>query len=193
MVRVKAIGVWVFLCCLVPSAPASELQIDLKPYLDFAVEWTSYKYSGQPLPKIKVAQHELVQIFAYGDYEYAQFEAKGIKPATVNAIYLPEKKTIYVSDQVDLSQPENAPTLIHEMVHYLQDITGYTQSLQGHLSCTESEAYDVQMLWQKFNGVRVEEIPRIYSQGLLAATQCRGSKSSVFSRGSRFQDPELRP
>jgi hypothetical protein len=62
----------------------------------------------------------------------------------------------------------------------LQDINGYTQSLGEFLICTESEAYDVQMLWQKIKKIDEESIPFVYQQSLLAATRCMGNKYSSF-------------
>lgn len=153
---------------------------DLIRYIDFILEWTSYEYNGEPLPKIEITRHELVQIFAHGDFEYAQAEFKGIELPTVNAVYDAKRKTMYISDRLDLSDPLTEVTLVHELVHYLQDINGYTASLDGHLACTESEAYDVQMLWQTFNQVDVENIPFVYQQSLVAAMRCMGSKSSAF-------------
>ena len=155
--------------------------LDLMPYIEFALEWTSYKYNGEPLPKLKIERHAFVQIFAYGDLEYAQAEYKGIKLPTVNAIYLVDSKTIFISDQIDINDPKTQLTIIHEIVHYLQDINGYTQSLGEFLVCTESEAYDVQMLWQRINKIDEESIPLVYQQSLVAATRCMGNKYSAFS------------
>jgi hypothetical protein len=162
------------------SATSTQPILDLQPYIEFAMEWTSYSYNGEPLPELKIEKHGLVQVYAYGDLEYAQAEYQGIKLPTVNAIYLVDKKAIYISDQIDLNDPKTQLTIIHEVVHYLQDINGYTQSLGEFLICTESEAYDVQMLWQKIKKIDEESIPFVYQQSLLAATRCMGNKYSSF-------------
>lgn len=186
---IKTLACLLVIGVLASTSSAKETTaVNLKPYLDFALEWTSYKYNGEALPKIKIERHELVQVFAYGDFEYAQAESKGIALATVNAVYLRDNKTIYISDKFDINDPKTQVTIVHEMVHYLQDITGYTESVAGHLACTESEAYDVQMLWQKINNIDVESIPFVYQQSLLAATRCMGSKSSAFGKYSRYKD-----
>lgn len=164
------------------SSYAHATKIDLMPFVQFAAEWTGHEYKGQPLPKIKFERHEIVQIFAYGDYEYAQAEAKGEKLAEVNAVYVPEEKTVYISNQLDLGNPKTKATLAHEMVHYLQDVSGYTKSLAGHLACTESEAYDVQMLWQKMNHVDVENLPFVHQQSMLSAMKCMGDQSADFKK-----------
>jgi hypothetical protein len=161
--------------------------LDLIKYIDFIKEWTSYKYDGsQKLPKVEVTKHELVQIFAFGDFEYAQAESKNIQLPTVLSVYDADRKTIYISDQLDLTDPSSEVTLVHELVHYMQDINGYTKSLNGHIECTESEAYDVQMVWQKINNVDVDQIKFVYQRSVLAAIRCMGSKKSSFSNGSQI-------
>jgi hypothetical protein len=162
------------------TATPAQPSLDLQPYIEFALEWTSYSYKGEALPVLKIEKHSLVQVYAYGDLEYAQAEYQGIKLPTVNAIYLVDKKTIYISDKIELNDPKTQLTIIHEVVHYLQDINGYTQSLGEFLVCTESEAYDVQMLWQKIKKIDEESIPFVYQQSLLAATRCMGNKYNSF-------------
>lgn len=176
-------------CFLLSSNVFADQTADLKKYIDFVVQWTSYKYNNEPLPKIKKEKHGLVQVIAYGDFEYAQAEAKGVELPTVLAIYDAKYKTIYVSDQVQDNDPFLSVTMVHEMVHYLQDISGYTASLNGRLSCTESEAYDVQMLWQIENNIRKDEIPYTQQRSLISAMRCMGSKSEAFPRlKSRYSE-----
>lgn len=177
-------GAFLFIPHFTFAAKSAKQTPDLMKYIDFILEWTSYKYNGEPLPEIKLTRHELVQIFAHGDFEYAQAEAKGIELPTVNATYDVKRKTIYISDRLDMSDPKTEITLVHELVHYLQDINGYTSSLDGHLECTESEAYDVQMLWQTIHQVDVESIKYVYHQSLISAMRCMGSKSSAFPKYS---------
>jgi len=163
------------------STKPQETVLDLMPYVDFALEWTSYSHSGEPLPKVKIEKHAFVQIYAYGDFVYAQAEFNNIKLPTVNAVYVVDSKTIYISDQINLNDAVTSATIVHEVVHYLQDINGYTESLGEYLVCTESEAYDVQMLWQKLKKVDEQSIPFVYQQSLLAATRCMGNKYNAFS------------
>ncbi len=154
----------------------------LESYIDFILEWTSYSYKGETPPLVKSTHHELVQIFAYGDFEYAQAESKDVKLPQVNAVYDQKRKTIYISDRLDPQSNDFKLALIHELVHYLQDINGYTASLNGFLICTESEAYDIQMLYQRIYEINVDSIPLVHQQGLLAATRCMGNKSSAFPK-----------
>ncbi len=165
---------------LAPQVASAKPEVDFKKYVEFAVKWTLYKYNGEPLPKIKIVKQDLLQVVAYGEIEYSQAEAKGLKLSTVNAIYIVDNKTMYISDQVDVNDPAFEVTLVHEIVHYLQDINGFTKSLGVYLVCTESEAYDVQMLWQTFNKVDMENIQFAYEQSLVAAMKCLGNMGRAF-------------
>lgn len=69
--------------------------------------------------------------------------------------------------------------LIHELVHYIQDINGYTESLgEKYLVCTESEAYDIQILWQVINEVELDKIEGYQQDSLFSAMKCMGSPFS---------------
>ncbi len=165
----------------------ADAQPQLKPYIDFIVEWTSHKYQGEELPQIQFEDHGLVQVFAYGDLEYAQAEAQGKKLNTVSAVYDASRKTIYVSNTIKDNQQELELALVHELVHYLQEINGYTASLNGHLECTESDAYDIQMLWQILIhkvDVKSNEVRLTHERSLLAAMECMGDMSKAFSQGN---------
>lgn len=147
---------------------------NLLEYVNFVTEWTSYEYSGEALPAVETISHTLVQIYAYGDFVYAQAEFKGEELPVVMAVYDVKDKTIYLSDRIKEGGASEEPSLVHEMVHYLQDINGYTESLDGHLICSESEAYEVQMLWQIINGVELEKVDLVNTQSLGAARKCMG-------------------
>lgn len=170
----------VLIALLAPQFAFAAPKIDLNKYIAFAVQWTLYKYNGEPLPKIRFFKQDLVQVIAYGEIEYSKAEAKGTKLPTINAIYSADSKTMYISDQIDVNDPVFEVTLVHEIVHYLQDINGFTKSLGPYVVCTESEAYDVQMLWQIFNKVDTENIPYTYEQSLLAAMRCMGNMGRAF-------------
>lgn len=162
---------------------SANFQPDLMPYIDFILEWTTYKYEGEKLPKIKIEDHGLVQVFAYGDLEYAQSEAQGKKLNTVLAVYDDQRKTIYISDTIKDNKQKYELALVHELVHYLQDINGYTALLNGHLQCTESEAYDIQMLWKILIhkvDVKDKEVRSIQELSLISAMKCMGSMSQTF-------------
>lgn len=150
----------------------------IKELLTFIEQWSGYEYDGQPLPEVVPLKDSWLQIYYYGDYEVAQAEFNGIELPKVNAYYDPADYTVYISDRIALDSEEILPTLVHELVHYMQDINGYTESVGEHLACTESEAYDIQMLWQIENDFRVDQVDQIREQSLIASMKCMGNQFS---------------
>lgn len=146
-------------------------------YIQFITEWSSYKYNNEPLPKIRTASPGMLQVYKYGDYAVAQAEYKGETLRSVMAVYDPTKNELLVSKNIDLvDEASSGPTLVHELVHYLQDINGKT-ALYGDdkLVCLEGEAYDIQALWQVVNKVRPEEYSAIQHDILLSFMKCEQS------------------
>jgi len=144
--------------------------------IEFIVEWSSYEYNQEPLPKIEYMAKDLVQIYAYGDYVYAQAEFNNTKLLEVTAVYDHKTDSIYVSESIKNENSQVKVALIHELVHYLQDINGYTESLgEEHMVCSESEAYDIQILWQIINEVELGQIESFRQHSLISAMRCMGS------------------
>ena len=150
---------------------------DLSPYITFIERWTSYNYNGEDLPELKQVDSEYLQLFYYGDYVYAQAEFKGEALEKVLAYYDRKDKLIYVTNEFPAQGLEIEPTLVHELVHYMQDINGYTDSVGDYLECTEGEAYDVQALWQiMVKRESRESVQYVYERSILAAMKCMGNK-----------------
>lgn len=162
------------------SASAA-VDINLLPYAKFVSEWSNYSYGGEELPQVEFTSDTLVQIFSYGDYVYAQAEFKGETLPLVNAFYDRDKKTIYISNRLKGDEVSTELALVHEVVHYLQDISGFTDSLNGFLICSESIAYDVQALWQIVNKVSLDTVSNVHQQSLVSAMSCMGGKSKAFN------------
>ena len=156
-----------------------EVAYDLSSYIDFVVEWSSYKYNGETFPEVKFLDHTLIQIYTYGDYVYAQAEFSGEKLPEAMAVYDRESKAILISETIKEDEGKVEVALVHEFVHFLQDINGYTESLgEENLICSESEAYDIQVLWQIINEVEMNLIAEYQQKSLLAAMRCMGSPFS---------------
>ena len=174
-------GVFVF--ALPSSHAVSNLPTDerMMVYINFITTWTSHEYHGEPLPEIVVIKQSQVQIYSYGPEVVAMSEYKGTPLPTIYAAYDRHDKTIYLSDQIP-SDIEGLQELaiLHELVHYLQDISGFTASVEGHLACTESEAYDVQYLWQLQNNINLKALPLVQELSLLSAMKCMGNQFKQF-------------
>jgi hypothetical protein len=143
-------------------------------YIQFITEWSNYQYNQQPLPEIRTESDDMLLIYAYGDYAVAQAEYNGKKLRPVMAIYDHKKNELLVSQSLDLNNStQSGPTLVHELVHYLQDINGKTALYaDDKLACLEGEAYDIQALWQVVNNVRADEYQLIQQDILLSFMNC---------------------
>lgn len=170
----RALGL--ILTLLVSWTSMAAEQKTLTDYIQFIEEWSNYEYNGEALPEVKYISQGYLQLLTYGDYEVAQAEYKGEELPVINSAYDSESKTIYMSKTIDPNSVTAELALLHEMVHYVQDISGYTESLDGHLVCTESEAYDIQIVYQVVNNVSPETVRNYYALSVLAATKCMGSK-----------------
>lgn len=149
---------------------------EFSKYIDFVLKWSSYTYAGEPLPEVQFEKPGLVQVYAYGEYAVAQAEFNQVELPKIIGIYDRYSKKILISDDVDINDRKLEVTLIHEFVHYLQDINGYTESLGEHVICTESEAYDIQMLWQIENDIDTKSIPFVQERSLFSAMKCMGNQ-----------------
>lgn len=163
----------ILLCLLLGFTFQAKADTDLKSYVDYIVEVSSLSYEGQALPKIEAMAPNRLLGYAYTAEQLIESDQTGKPLPTVLGLYVPAKKTILVSADLDLSdKASSGPTLVHELVHYLQDINGVTQDYDGLLACTEGEAYDIQALWQLENKVRPDEYPVIQQQVLLSFMKC---------------------
>ena len=122
----------------------SDDQLILK-YIDWIVENSELEYSGQPLPTVSTMSFEQMMRMAYTDEVYES----GRELAPVSAIYDHHNNQIVVPDTTDIFAYINHQILVHELVHYLQDINGITDDCLGRL---EFPAYELQAKWQdEFN------------------------------------------
>lgn len=154
-----------------------QFQEDFLKYIEFVVRWSSYTYVGEPLPKIQLERAGLLEIYFYGEQRVIEAEQNNRKLPEIIALYDRHKKTILVSDQTNLEDPALSITLVHEAVHYLQDINGYSVSLgDENIICSETEAYDIQALWQLEQKLNTETIPYVMERALLSSMQCMGSQ-----------------
>ena len=70
--------------------------------------------ASQELPKVIFLPIEQMEQMFYGDMEYDADQLHGLYDKTVDTIYLP--------DDWDRRDPWDMGVLVHEMVHYLQDV-----------------------------------------------------------------------
>jgi hypothetical protein len=74
----------------------------------------------------------------------------------VHGQYRPGEDTVYLRDDFDLQNPYHRSVLVHELVHYVQDIRNIRYDCQAMY---EEEAYRLQAAWNAEQGLRVQPIP----------------------------------
>ena len=158
-----------------------EPDLEIEEMIEFIEEWSSYIYNDEELPEVEFASSETVKIYSYGDYAYAQAEHNGQSLPEINAVYDRHNNKIFISESIKKDLNKVNVALIHELVHYMQDIDGYTDSLgEKYLICSESEAFDIQILWQIINEVELDHIDSYRQDSLISAMKCKGSPFANF-------------
>ena len=74
----------------------------------------------------------------------------------VHGQYRPAMDTVYLREDFDLQNPYHRSVLVHELVHYIQDIRNIHYDCQAMY---EEEAYRLQAQWNEENGLIVQPIP----------------------------------
>lgn len=113
------------------------------------IEWITanspLEYNGEPLPTVKYVSQGILQVMGYGDQAVARAEYEGKTLPTVLASY--NDFVIYLKD--DGAFTDMPWVIVHELVHYLQDVNGTTDDC---VPANEPQAYLLHDLWQKENG-----------------------------------------
>ena len=89
-----------------------------------------------------------------------------ITRSEVEAFYDSDKKTIFVSDRIDLDTTYGQSVLLHELVHHVQ----YQMDLDG-IACgysfVEGDAYSVQAAYLKENGLDDEMLKGVVGASIM--------------------------
>lgn len=99
-------------------------------YLDWITANSAFEYNGESLPRlVETSTETLVNLTG------------GVLPV---AAYTARPPTIYLAE--NLPAAERAPTLIHELVHYLQDLRG-DFAAEPCVWALEPAAYEIEEAW----------------------------------------------
>lgn len=120
----------------------------IKKYINWIIKNSKFDYNNEPLPDIKFLDKELLKIYAYGGEVVARSERENFELQNIIALYLHEKDMIYVSKDIDFSDFYNHHIIVHELVHYLQDINGYYENTECQ-KLLEKDAYRIQEKWMR--------------------------------------------
>lgn len=154
-----------FVCSLIACLVAWSVQADERflPHITWITENSPMEYNGEPLPRVEYVSQGILQVMAYGDQAVAQAEHQGRQLPKVLATY--DEYMIYVVD--DMTFTEQPWVLVHELVHYLQDVNGTTQAC---VPANEPQAYKLHAEWQRQHGYEVNQANIFY--GLTLALAC---------------------
>ncbi len=118
-------------------------------YIQWIVENSELEYNGEPLPTVTVVSSDYIKILAYGEITVAEAEFNGVELADIVALYKHDDNTMIIPDTLDLYDWNNHYVIVHELVHYLQDINGYYE-LPEYVKCRvklEELAYELHVRW----------------------------------------------
>ena len=117
----------------------------LEQYIQWIADNSNLEYNNEPLPEIVYVDQAMLQILMYGEAMVAQSELEGFNLPDVIALYDSSTDQITLSTGTDIHAFENQYILVHELIHYMQDINGITDPCPGML---EREAYELTDQWQ---------------------------------------------
>lgn len=123
--------------------------------IEFITQNSALEYAGEALPDVTLITEEELQLRSHSPQALIA-AAKEDRPLDrVSAFYDQE------ANQIFLAAPNSidGPTLIHELVHFLQNINGKNDTFADHRICLEADAYDLQAAWQTEQGVDLARKP----------------------------------
>ncbi len=123
--------------------------------IEFITQNSTLEYAGEALPDVIVVTEGQLQLRAYSP-EVLIAATKEDRPlGRVSAFYDQEANQIFLADPNSIE----GPTLIHELVHFLQNINSKNDTFADHRMWLEAEAYDLQSAWQTEQGVDLARKP----------------------------------
>jgi hypothetical protein len=118
----------------------------LLEYIDWIVANSDFEYNGEELPLIAKVPSEEIQVIAYGEDTIERAKNGEFTLDIIVALYNHHIDTIVVNEEFDIEKFEYHHILVHELVHYLQDINGVVDECVQNM---EPLAYELQDKWQK--------------------------------------------
>lgn len=159
------------LLLLTTEAQANQL---FERYIQWIVNNSELEYNGEPLPGVQTVPQDQLKIIAYGEAVVEDAQARGAELTNVIAMYNHNEDVMIVPDSMDLNDWNNHHIIVHELVHYLQDINGYYE-LPKYVACQtglEELAYDLHVQWMDEVGHPGERPNALFIHMLLA--NCHG-------------------
>jgi len=118
-------------------------------YIQWIVNNSDFEYNNEPLPTVKKIPKDWMEIYAYGDQKVAEAERNGNDLPRIYALYDEKSNEIIVPEGFDLDDFSKHHIIVHELVHYLQDINGLyeTKKAKDCIQSLEPPAYELHTKW----------------------------------------------
>lgn len=123
--------------------------------IEFITQNSTLEYSGQALPDVVVVTESELQLRSHSPEAQIAANEEARPFDRVSAFYDRECNQIFLADLDSI----DGPSLLHELVHFLQNINGKNKTFADHRICLEAEAYDLQAAWQIEQGVDLAQKP----------------------------------
>jgi hypothetical protein len=111
-------------------------------YIEWIVQNSDFEYNNEPLPTIEVKSYNEIQLIGYGEEAIAESIEKNYELTPLIALY--KDRIIIVNENFDLNDFRYHHILVHELVHYLQEINNINDDCIQNL---EPIAYELQTQW----------------------------------------------
>lgn len=115
-------------------------------HIAWIVAHSDYEYNGEPLPGVHYYSPEMLREIVYGD------RAADHAGQTIYGVYDHTSDDMLFPEGFDLTAPENQPTIVHELVYYLQDVRG-DHATTDCLPKLELPAYRLHLAWAEEHGI----------------------------------------
>lgn len=123
--------------------------------IEFITQNSSLEYAGEALPLVTIVSESELQLRFHASEGPLPAQKGGHSRGRVAALFDRDANQIFLSDVSSIT----GPGLLHELVHFLQDVNGKDDMFVSHPVCLEAEAYDLQAIWQAEQGIDVESKP----------------------------------
>lgn len=123
--------------------------------IEFITQNSTLEYAGEALPDVTVVTEGELQLRSYSPEALIAATKEDRTLDRVSAFYDQEANQIFLADPNSIE----GPTLIHELVHFLQNTNRRDDTFADHRICLEAEAYDLQSAWQTEQGVDLARKP----------------------------------
>lgn len=118
-------------------------------YIKWIVANSDFEYNGEELPSIKRIPREWIEVYAYGAETVAESEKRGTSLPEILALYDDEKNVMILPEDLDLDNVASHHIIVHELVHFLQNINGHydTKEAKDCPTSLEPIAYELHEKW----------------------------------------------